>query len=264
MDKTPITNFTLRRSSSKSTGMQSDKGSQDVKPPFQFLTGNTSTSKSEGFHFAAPIFLRSNFSVSGNSNTHENTPMRGVNAERHYSPFSFSGLRAGGNPISTDKAEEKTTAQSMVPQSSAKVIQGTHKLAHDCSASWDSTTELNQGFITPKEESGETSLTCTSDHEEDLLLTITAKYRQAQREMSKQREVNADLEAQLTKKNEENTALSASFASQKQILLKLKEKHGFFPIRYAHRLKSLEQLFRFEDRTRKFEGCFDFVYRVPG
>lgn len=142
--------------------------------------------------------------------------------------------------------------------------EGTHKLAHDCSASWDSTTELNQGFITPKEESGETSLTWTSDHEEDLLLTITAKYRQAQREMSKQREVNADLEAQLTKKNEENTALSASFASQKQILLKLKEKHGFFPIRYAHRLKSLEQLFRFEDRTRKFEGCFDFVYRVPG
>lgn len=100
---------------------------------------------------------------------------------------------------------------------------GTHKLAHDC---WDSTAELNQGFLIPKEESGETSLTWTSDHEEDLLLTITAKYRHAQREMSKQREVNADLEAQLTKKNEESTALSASFAAQKQMLLKLKENYS--------------------------------------
>lgn len=100
---------------------------------------------------------------------------------------------------------------------------GTRKLAHDC---WDSTAELNQGFLIPKEESGETSLTWTSDHEEDLLLTITAKYRHAQREMSKQREVNADLEAQLTKKNEESTALSASFAAQKQILLKLKENYS--------------------------------------
>lgn len=51
-----------------------------------------------------------------------------------------------------------------------------------------------------------------------------------------QREVNADLEAQLTKKNEESTALSASFAAQKQMLLKLKEKHGFFPIPYPHQL----------------------------
>lgn len=124
MDKTPITNFTLRRSSPKSIGVQSNKGSQDVKAPFQFLTGNTSTSKSQGFHFAAPGFLRSNFSVSGNAKTHENTPMQGVNAEYHYSPFSFSGLRAGGNPIPTGKAEEKKTGQSVVPQSSAKVIQG--------------------------------------------------------------------------------------------------------------------------------------------
>ncbi|KAI6096903.1 hypothetical protein EDD16DRAFT_1732807 [Pisolithus croceorrhizus] len=242
MDETPVTNFNLRLSSPKFTGVQNDKGSQHVKAPFQFLAGKKSSSKSQGFHFAGPSFLRSNFSPPGNVKAHENTPTQGVNVENHYSPFSFPGLRSSGNPIPKGKAEEKPTVQSMVPQSCAKVVQGqymrmnrfeiprhaggTHKLVHDCSTSRDSTAELNQAFLKPKEESAEASLTWASDHEEDLLLTITTKYRQAQREILKQREINADLEAQLTKRNEENTALSVCVAAQRQTLHKLKENYS--------------------------------------
>lgn len=205
MDETPVTNFTLRLSSPEPTGVRNDEGSQHVKAPFQFLTGRKSSSKSQGFHFAGPSFLRSNFSPLGNAKAHENTPTQGVNAENHYSPFSFSGLRSCGNSIPKGKAEERPTTQSMVPHSSAKVV---------------------QGFLKPKEESAEASLTWASEREEDLLLTITTKYRQAQREIWKQRETNADLEAQLTKRNEENTALSVCVAAQRQMLHKLKENYS--------------------------------------
>ncbi|KIO07542.1 hypothetical protein M404DRAFT_387906 [Pisolithus tinctorius Marx 270] len=164
MDKTPITNFALRLSSTKSTGQQSDKGFQDVTAPFQFLTGNNQASKSQGFHLAGPSFLRSSFNLPENPKIHENTPTKEFNAETNYSPFRFPGLRAGGNLTST--GGEKPTVQSV---SCEQVVQ-----------------ELDQGLVKPKEESAETLPTGTSEPEEDLFLTITTKYRQAQREAARQ------------------------------------------------------------------------------
>lgn len=113
-----------------------------------------------------------------------------------------------------------------IPQSCEQVVQGAHKLVHGFSAFRYSTSELDQGLVKPKEESAETLPTGTSEPEEDLFLTITTKYRQAQREAARQREISAELEAQLTKKSEENAALSISVATQKQTLHKVTEKYS--------------------------------------
>ncbi|KAI6041866.1 hypothetical protein EDC04DRAFT_1132844 [Pisolithus marmoratus] len=222
MDKTP-TNFTLRLGPSKFAGAQNDTDSHDVKVPFQFLTGNNLSSQSRGFHLPSPSLLRSNFNLPENAMIHVNTQSKGFNANTHCSPFRFSGVRANGNPTPTGKAEGKPTVQSV---SYAAVAQDVHRPTHDFSTFQHSIKELDQGFVLPKEECGEASLTGTSDAEEDLFLTITAKFRQAQREIVKQREINAELEAQLTKKSEENTALSISVTAQKQTLLKIKENYS--------------------------------------
>ncbi|KAF9232453.1 hypothetical protein BU15DRAFT_81243 [Melanogaster broomeanus] len=243
MDKRPVPFFNLRSGQASAL-----KNPGEVKPPFQFKLVNESRKRpvAQGAPSSSVGPLRPHFDFTQSSNLSEKSPTRGFDNGLQQSPFEISSRYVESRAIgdssyqhhTPENGDRKSRATGTGTFSRYKdepaggfgpIYAEPEQSARSYRLSRSSTRDRVQPVVKMEEPDAVSILdTFESGRESDDLFGLaSAKFRQSQKESAQLRECIADLESQLTSKNEENTTLSRTLIqteiSHKQAIDKHKE-----------------------------------------
>lgn len=220
MDKATAANYLHRQDMPRLTNTPNDKPSAGVKSPFQFKFSSQTQRAPAG-----TSFQRLNLNFGDTSKLVESTPTRMFDAVPRSLPFESSGLHKQRLAATSayidliDRGEENPKASRAPFNTDVRgdALKNFDKHSHEYAITFP-----DQGVI-KRDESVDVSLREVPESD-DLLVTITSKYRQLQRESTKQRDYIAELEGKLASTTEQHTTLCASVAQLKAARATQKEE----------------------------------------